>query len=111
MLRFIRFQSANRRLLSTVAPEISLFVDGKPISVPPGSTVIQACEKAGADVPRFCYHERLAVAGNCRMCLVELEKAPKPIASCKLSLSNKQLNDRCHARGARNEDPYEYTTR
>ncbi|CEG69577.1 Putative NADH-ubiquinone oxidoreductase 78 kDa subunit, mitochondrial [Rhizopus microsporus] len=47
-----------------------------------GAALIQACEKAGADIPRFCYHERLSVAGNCRMCLVEVERAPKPVASC-----------------------------
>ncbi|KAJ1342946.1 NADH dehydrogenase (quinone), G subunit [Batrachochytrium salamandrivorans] len=49
-----------------------------------GSAVIQACAAAGVEIPRFCYHERLAVAGNCRMCLVELEKSPKPIASCAM---------------------------
>ncbi|MGI4944088.1 MAG: NADH-quinone oxidoreductase subunit NuoG, partial [Janthinobacterium lividum] len=47
-----------------------------------GSSVLQACEQAGREVPRFCYHERLSIAGNCRMCLVEIEKAPKPVASC-----------------------------
>ncbi|KAI8802083.1 G subunit of NADH dehydrogenase [Cladochytrium replicatum] len=62
--------------------EVELFVDGKSVKIEAGSSLIQACEKAGADIPRFCYHERLAVAGNCRMCLVEVEKAPKPIASC-----------------------------
>jgi NADH-quinone oxidoreductase subunit G len=59
-----------------------LVVDGKEVEVPPGSSVLQACELAGQEIPRFCYHERLSVAGNCRMCLVEVEKAPKPIASC-----------------------------
>ena len=49
---------------------------------PPGITVLQACELAGTEIPRFCYHERLSIAGNCRMCLVEMEKSPKPIASC-----------------------------
>ena len=44
----------------------------------------QACEEAGVHVPRFCYHERLSIAGNCRMCLVEVEKAPKPVASCAM---------------------------
>ncbi len=57
-------------------------VDGTEVEVPNGSTVLQACELAGREIPRFCYHERLSIAGNCRMCLVELEKAPKPIASC-----------------------------
>jgi len=49
-----------------------------------GMTVLQVCELAGAEIPRFCYHERLSIAGNCRMCLVELEKSPKPIASCAM---------------------------
>ena len=59
-----------------------LTVDGIEIEVPNGSSVLQACEAVGVEIPRFCYHERLSVAGNCRMCLVEVEKAPKPIASC-----------------------------
>ncbi len=59
-----------------------LTVDGIEVEVPNGSAVIQACEQAGVEIPRFCYHERLSVAGNCRMCLVEVEKAPKPVASC-----------------------------
>ena len=59
-----------------------LTVDGKEIEVPNGASVLQACEAVGVEVPRFCYHERLSVAGNCRMCLVEIEKAPKPVASC-----------------------------
>ncbi|TDH63879.1 NADH-quinone oxidoreductase subunit G [Dankookia rubra] len=57
-------------------------VDGIEVEVPSGVSVLQACEAAGREIPRFCYHERLSVAGNCRMCLVEVEKAPKPIASC-----------------------------
>ncbi len=59
-----------------------LTVDGTEVEVPNGSSVLQACEAVGVEIPRFCYHERLSVAGNCRMCLVEVEKAPKPIASC-----------------------------
>ncbi len=59
-----------------------LFVDDVEVEVPTGTSVLQACEVAGREIPRFCYHERLSVAGNCRMCLVEVEKAPKPIASC-----------------------------
>ncbi len=54
------------------------------IEVEDGLTVLQACEKAGAEIPRFCYHEKLSIAGNCRMCLVEMEKSPKPIASCAM---------------------------
>ncbi len=52
-----------------------------------GLTVLQACEKAGAEIPRFCYHEKLSIAGNCRMCLVEIEKSPKPVASCAMPIS------------------------
>jgi NADH-quinone oxidoreductase subunit G len=61
-----------------------LTVNGIEIEVPPGATVLQACQRAGVEVAHFCYHERLAIAGNCRMCLVEQEKAPKPIASCAM---------------------------
>ncbi|MBM3536609.1 MAG: NADH-quinone oxidoreductase subunit G [Alphaproteobacteria bacterium] len=61
-----------------------LTVDGKVVEVPNGATVLQACEAAGAEIPRFCYHERLSIAGNCRMCLVEIEKTPKPQASCAM---------------------------
>jgi NADH-quinone oxidoreductase subunit G len=59
-----------------------LIVDGKEIDVPPEFTLLQACEAAGAEIPRFCYHERLSIAGNCRMCLVEIKGGPKPVASC-----------------------------
>ena len=61
-----------------------LKIDGIEVEVPAGITVLQACELAGVEIPRFCYHERLSIAGNCRMCLVEQEKAPKPIASCAM---------------------------
>src|SRR6266704_2378595 len=61
-----------------------LTIDGQEVEVPPGTTVLQACQRLGVEVPRFCYHERLSVAGNCRMCLVEMEKSPKPIASCAM---------------------------
>jgi NADH-quinone oxidoreductase subunit G len=59
-----------------------LIVDGKEIEVPADFTLLQACEMAGAEIPRFCYHERLSIAGNCRMCLVEVKGGPKPVASC-----------------------------
>ncbi|CZT11881.1 NADH dehydrogenase (ubiquinone) 78K chain precursor [Rhynchosporium graminicola] len=62
--------------------EVSLTIDGKQVSIEAGSALIQACEKAGVTVPRYCYHEKLMIAGNCRMCLVEVERAPKPVASC-----------------------------
>ena len=63
---------------------VKLFVDDKEIEVTDGSTVMQACEKTGAEIPRFCFHERLSIAGNCRMCLVEVEGSPKPVASCAM---------------------------
>ncbi len=61
-----------------------LTIDGGEIEVPAGTTILQACELAGIEVAHFCFHERLAIAGNCRMCLVEVEKSPKPIASCAM---------------------------
>ncbi len=61
-----------------------IFINDKEIEFEKGMTVLQACELAGVEIPRFCYHERLSIAGNCRMCLVELEKSPKPIASCAM---------------------------
>ncbi len=67
---------------------ITLTVDGKEVEVEEGSTVLQACEAAGKEVPRFCYHERLSIAGNCRMCLVEMERSPKPVASCAMPAGN-----------------------
>jgi NADH-quinone oxidoreductase subunit G len=63
-------------------------VDGIVVEVPAGATVLQAAELAGSEVPRFCYHERLSIAGNCRMCLVEVEKAPKPVASCAYPIAD-----------------------
>ncbi len=59
-------------------------INNKDIEFDEGMTVLQACELAGVEIPRFCYHERLSIAGNCRMCLVEMEKSPKPIASCAM---------------------------
>jgi NADH-quinone oxidoreductase subunit G len=63
-----------------------LIIDGKEIDVPAEYTLLQACEAAGAEIPRFCYHERLSIAGNCRMCLVEVKGGPKPVASCAWSV-------------------------
>jgi NADH-quinone oxidoreductase subunit G len=59
-----------------------IIIDDIEVDVPPEYTLLQAAEAAGAEVPRFCYHERLSIAGNCRMCLVEVKGAPKPVASC-----------------------------
>src|SRR5882724_10539735 len=64
-----------------------LIVDGKEIDVPPEYTLLQACEVAGAEIPRFCFHERLSIAGNCRMCLIEVVGGPpKPQASCAMGV-------------------------
>ena len=63
---------------------LKLKVNDIDVEVEEGTTVLQACEQAGAEIPRFCYHEKLSIAGNCRMCLVEMEKSPKPIASCAM---------------------------
>ncbi len=66
---------------------VKLTIDGSEVEVGPGLTVLQACEQVGIEIPRFCYHERLSVAGNCRMCLVEMERSPKPIASCAMPVA------------------------
>jgi len=57
-------------------------IDGKAVEVKPGSTIIEAADKLGISIPRFCYHKKLSVAANCRMCLVEVEKFPKPVPAC-----------------------------
>ncbi len=67
-------------------------IDGQELDLDPSLTLLQACEMAGAEIPRFCFHERLSVAGNCRMCLVEWVGAPKPQASCALNLSDLRPN-------------------
>jgi len=67
---------------------LKLKVNDIEIEVEEGLTVLQACEKAGVEIPRFCYHEKLSIAGNCRMCLVEMEKSPKPIASCAMPVAD-----------------------
>jgi NADH-quinone oxidoreductase subunit G len=61
-----------------------LTIDGMEVEVPAGVTVLQACESLGIEIPRFCYHERLSIAGNCRMCLVDMKGSPKPVASCAM---------------------------
>jgi NADH-quinone oxidoreductase subunit G len=78
-------------------------IDGIELEVPNGASVLQACEAAGKEIPRFCYHERLSVAGNCRMCLVEVEKAPKPVASCAYPVADgmKVFTDSAMVRNAR----------
>src|SRR6516165_243452 len=63
---------------------VTLTIDGREVEVPASTTILQACQHAGIEVAHFCYHERLSIPGNCRMCLVEIEKSPKPIASCAM---------------------------
>ncbi|MEM1345608.1 MAG: 2Fe-2S iron-sulfur cluster-binding protein, partial [Pseudomonadota bacterium] len=80
----------------------TIIIDGKEIEADPNLTVIQVCEEHGIEIPRFCYHERLSIAGNCRMCLVEPVGAPKPAASCHLMVRD--------LRGGRNGEPPEVRT-
>jgi len=68
-----------------------LTIDGMEIEVEPGTSVLQACEQLGIEIPRFCYHERLSVPANCRMCLVEMERSPKPIASCAMPATDNMV--------------------
>jgi NADH dehydrogenase/NADH:ubiquinone oxidoreductase subunit G len=65
---------------------IEITINNKKYNVENNLTILQACEKADIVIPRFCYHDKLSVAGNCRMCLVEVEKSPKPVASCAMPL-------------------------
>ena len=62
-------------------------VNDTDVEVEEGLTVLQACKQAGVEIPIFCYHEKLSIAGNCRMCLVEIEKSPKPVASCAMTIT------------------------
>ena len=66
---------------------IEITIDNEKIKVEPGTTILQACQKLGIEIPIFCYHEKLSIAGNCRMCLVEVEGNPKPVASCSVPCS------------------------
>ena len=79
-------------------------IDNKTIEVPAGMTVLLACEMAGVEIPRFCYHDRLEIAGNCRMCLVDIEKTPKPTASCAMPVADGMVvhTDNERVRKARN---------
>ncbi len=67
--------------------QVSITINNRSFFVRPQTTVLQACEIAGIDLPRFCYHEKLSVAGNCRMCLVEVQKSPKPVVACAMPVS------------------------
>jgi len=78
-----------QRRFASSAPQqlITLEINDLKVHVPPNSTIIQACATAGIHIPRFCYHEQLSIAGNCRMCLVEVGKSMKPVASCAMPVS------------------------
>ncbi|ORX72991.1 NADH-ubiquinone oxidoreductase 75 kDa subunit, mitochondrial-like protein [Linderina pennispora] len=89
LLQHTRRTAGARGFRTTAASrkEIEMFIDGKAVQIEEGSAIIQAAEKAGVTIPRFCYHERLGIAGNCRMCLVEIEKSPKMAASCAMPVA------------------------
>jgi len=76
------------RSMSQAPQKLECFVDGKKVLVDPGTTVLQAAAMVGVEIPRFCYHDRLSIAGNCRMCLVEVEKSAKPVAACAMPVMN-----------------------
>jgi len=67
---------------------INITINGRKINVINHSTILQACKTSGLNIPHFCYHENLSVAGNCRICLVEVYKSPKPVVSCAIPVSN-----------------------
>ena len=77
-----------------------LTIDGMEIEAEEGLSVLQACEQLGIEIPRFCFHDRLSVPANCRMCLVEIERAPKPVASCAMPVGEGMVvhtnNDKVH---------------
>ncbi len=86
---FPRHLRKSARCAAHVADDMTkLIVDGKEIDVPPEYTLLQACEAAGAEIPRFCFQERLSIAGNCRMCLIEVVGIPKPQASCAMGVKD-----------------------
>jgi NADH-quinone oxidoreductase chain G len=72
-------------------PLIPITINNKNYQVRANASILQVCEEASIDVPRFCYHEKLSVAGNCRMCLVEVEKSPKPVVSCAMPVSKNMV--------------------
>jgi NADH-quinone oxidoreductase subunit G len=82
-----------------------IIVDGTEVDVPPEYTLLQACEAAGAEIPRFCFHERLSIAGNCRMCLVELVGSPKPVASCAWAVRDCRAGPKGEPPEARTKTP------
>lgn len=87
--RNLKFTRSSTSVSSAPKPSLAeVWVDNKRVEVEPGTTILEAAAKVGVEIPRFCYHERLSVAGNCRMCLVEVEKSVKPVASCAMPVMN-----------------------
>lgn len=80
----VRSKATNQPATPAQPEMIEIFIDDKPYMVEKGITILEAATIAGVEIPRFCYHERLSIAGNCRMCLVEVEKSVKPVASCAM---------------------------
>ena len=81
--------SAKRWNTTAASPQkLEVFVDDKRVLVDPGTTIMRAAEMVGIQIPHFCYHDKLSIAGNCRMCLVEVEKSPKPLAACAMPVMN-----------------------
>lgn len=97
--RFLRSWSSSSKPLwgapvttaNNSSPSIELTVNGQAVKVPPGTSIMQAAALVGVDVPRFCYHERLKIAGNCRMCLVQVNGGPKLMASCAAPAAPKMI--------------------
>jgi NADH-quinone oxidoreductase subunit G len=83
-----------------------IIIDGKLMEVDPSTTLLQACEEAGAEIPRFCYHDRLSIAGNCRMCLVQVVGVGKPIASCAMGVGDLPPNKDGSPREVRTNTPF-----
>lgn len=88
LLPWLIQKSRSTTAVQTQPKKLEVFIDDKPVLVDPGTTVLQAAAMIGIEIPRFCYHERLSIAGNCRMCLVEVEKSPKPVAACAMPVMN-----------------------
>ena len=83
------FGSIMSTSVSAAPSLITVFINGKSYEVEPGYSIIQVCEMFGIEIPRFCYHEKLQIAGNCRMCLVSVKGSPKPVASCAMPIADK----------------------
>ena len=97
----------------TPAP-LNMEIDGRAVQVPHGSTVMDAANKLGIYVPHFCYHKKLSIAANCRMCLVQVEKAPKPLPACATPVmcTRTTANDDCRrSRTKRSHSSYSRTSR